>query len=184
MSLGALAAGIGGLSALAASLLLPFHAGSARLAGVELDAWVAWLFLAAGLLLAGASMAFAARFPLHGSGGLRSWAVLGAAGFAVSGYGLVGDLIESPLVMGEIAAVVALGLWWGAVGLHGRPQAPKFAVFSLVCAAGGAVSLLIQLLWTTPPAGAIPVRFAYVLWAPWGLALAAVLSRPGNATRT
>lgn len=184
MSRGALAAGIGGLGALAASLMLPYHAGSARLAEVELDAWIAWLFLAAGLLLAGASMAFADRFPRHGSAGLRSWAVLGAAGFAVSGYGLVGDLIESPLVMGEIAAVVALGLWWGAAGAIGRARAPRFAVFSILCAIGAAASLVIQVLWTAPPAGAIPVRFAYLLWAPWGLSLAVVLKRPASAGRT
>ena len=175
MSVGALAAGAGGLSALAASALLPFHAGGG------LGGWIAWLFLAAGLLLAVASMAFAGRFPRHGSGGLRSWAVLGAAGFAVSGYGLVGDLIESPLVTGEIAAVVALGLWWGAVGVLGRSCAPKFATFSLVCAAGAALSLLIQFAWTSPPAGAIPIRFAYLLWAPWGLALAAVLADRSSA---
>lgn len=173
MSPGTLAAGAGGLSALAASALLPFHAGGG------LGAWIAWLFLAAGLLLAGASMAFAASFPRHGSGGLRSWAVLGAAGFAVSGYGLVRDLIESPLVMGEIAAVVGLGLWWGAAGVLGRSRAPKFAAFSLLCAVGAALALLTQLVWTSPPAGAIPVRFAYVLWAPWGLALAAVLAERG-----
>lgn len=184
MTRGALAAAIGGLAALAASLMLPFHAGSARLAGIELGAWIAWLFLAAGLLLAGASMAFAARSPRHASAGLRSWAVVGAAGFAVSGYGLVGDLIESPLVMGEIAAVIALGLWWGAAGVVGRSRAPKFAVFSILCAIGAAASLLTQVLWTAPPAGAIPVRFAYVLWAPWGLALAVVLARPGTTART
>ncbi|HKY60071.1 MAG TPA: hypothetical protein VJP59_03580 [Gemmatimonadota bacterium] len=169
MSAGALSAGAGGACALAASALLPFHAGGG------LGGWIAWLFLVAGLLLAAASMAFAARFPRH-KGGLRSWAVLGAAGFAVSGYGLVGDLIESPLVAGEIAAVVALGLWWGAVGVLGRPTVPKFAAFSLVSAAGAALSLLVQLVWTSPPAGAIPVRFAYILWAPWGLALGAVLA--------
>lgn len=170
MSAGALAAGAGGLSALAASALLPFHAGGG------LGGWIAWLFLAAGLLLAAASMAFAARFPRHGSGGLRSWAVLGAAGFAVSGYALVGDLIESPLVTGEIAAVVALGLWWGAVGVLGRRRAPKFAALSFVCAVGAALSLLIHFVWVSAPAGAVPLRFAYVLWAPWGLALAAVLA--------
>ena len=170
MSAGALSAGAGGACALAASALLPFHAGGG------LGGWIAWLFLAAGVLLAAASMAFAARFPRHGSGGLRSWAVLGAVGFAVSGYGLVGDLIESPLVAGEIAAVVALGLWWGAVGVLGRLTVPKFAAFSLVCAAGAALSLFVQLVWTSPPAGAIPVRFAYILWAPWGLALGAVLA--------
>lgn len=181
MSPGALAAGAGGLLALVASLLLPFHAGPERLGGVPLGTWIAWIFLAAGLLLAAASMAFSAHFPRHRSGGLRSWAVLGAAGFTVSGYGLVGGVIERPLVTGEIAAVVALGLWWGAIGLLGRSRAPKFAVFSAVCAAGAAACLLTQLLWTTPPAGAIPVRFAYVLWAPWGLALAAVLYRSGEA---
>lgn len=179
MSPGALAAAVGGLSALAASALLPFHAGGG------LGGWIAWLFLAAGLLLAAASMAFAARFPRQGSCGLRSWAVLGAAGFAVSGYGLVGDLIESPLVTGEIAAVLALGLWWGAVGALGRSRVPKFAALSIACAAGAALSLLTQFVWSSPPAGAIPVRFAYVLWAPWGLALAAVLAdRRGAAARS
>lgn len=177
MSAGALAAGVGGLSALAASALLPFHAGGG------LGGWIAWLFLAAGLLLAAASMAFAARFPRYGSGGFRSWAVLGAAGFVVSGYGLVGDLIESPLVLGEIAAVVALGLWWGAVGILARSRTPKFAALSLLCAAGSLISVLIHFLWSDPPAGAVPVRFAYVLWAPWGLALAAVLAdRDGPST--
>jgi hypothetical protein len=174
VSAGALAAGAGGLCALAASALLPLHAGGG------LGAWIAWLFFAAGFLLAVASMAFAGRFPRHESSGLRSWAVLGAAGFAVSGYGLVGDLIESPLVTGEIAAVVALGLWWGAVGVRGRSRAPKFAAFSFVCMAGAALSLLTQFVWTSPPAGAIPVRFAYVLWAPWGLALATVLADQGG----
>jgi hypothetical protein len=63
----------------------------------------------------------------------------------------------------------------------GRSRAPKFATFSLVCAAGAALSLLIQFAWTSPPAGAIPIRFAYVLWAPWGLALAAVLADRSGA---
>jgi hypothetical protein len=176
VSAAALASGAGGVCALAASALLPFHAGGG------LGGWIAWLFFAAGLLLAAASMAFAARFPRHRRGGLRSWAVLGAAGFAVSGYGLVGDLIESPLVTGEIAAVVALGFWWGAVGVLGRSRAPRFAAFSLLCAVGAALSLLIQFAWASPPAGAIPIRFAYILWAPWGLALAAVLADQGPST--
>lgn len=176
MSAGSVAAGAGGLAALAGSALLPFHAGGG------LGSWIAGLFLAAGLLLAAGSMAFATRFPRHGSGGLRSWAVLGAAGFAVSGYGLVGDLIESPLVIGEIAAVAAFGFWWGAVGVLARSRWPKFAAFSLLCAAGALVAVLVHFLWSDPPAGAVPVRFAYVLWAPWGLALAAALAPRSGPT--
>ena len=178
MKLGALAAGAGGILALVASVLLPFHAGGSQVAGLPAGTWIAWLFLASGLLLAAGSMAFAARFPRHESGGLRSWAVLGAAGFAVSGYGLVGDVIERPLVAGEIAAVVAVGLWWGAVGAFAREHSSKLAAFSLLCAAGAAGALLTQYVWSSPPAGAIPARFAYVLWAPWGLALAKVLAGP------
>ncbi|MBW3661161.1 MAG: hypothetical protein KY397_05955 [Gemmatimonadetes bacterium] len=168
---GATLAGLGGLVALAASVLLPFHLGGG------LGTAIAVGFLAGGALLAMASIELASRFP-RDSGGrwMRNWAVLGAAGFFVSGLGLVGDVVERPIVTAEIAAVAATAAWWVAVWWRLRDRRRWFAGFTLLAAAGSIAALIGQAVWE-PPAGAIPARFAYVLWGPWGLWLAAVLVR-------
>lgn len=161
-------AAIGGLLTLAASMLLPFHVTH------DLGAAIAAGFLAGGVALAIASLAV--------GGAIRSrvfaaplWALTGAAGFVVSGAGLVGDVVERPFVDAEIAAVAAVAVWWIAVwlGLRGRAL---FAGFSLLCAACAVAAIVGQYVWE-PPAGAVPVRFAYVLWGPWGLWLAASRAR-------
>jgi hypothetical protein len=170
---GAAAALLGGLAALAASALLPLHAGGG------MGTWIAGLFLVAGLTLALASIELASRAPRkeHDGVGLRSWAALGAAGFAVGGAGLVGDVIEQPIVAAEIAGVVAVAAWWLTAGraLRAGP-ASVLGTFTLLLAALALVALALQFAWDAPE-GAVPLRFAYVLWAPWGLWLAAALLR-------
>lgn len=168
------AAALGGFLSLAATVLLPFHLGGG------LGAWIAAGFLAAGILLGIASIGLAGRFRRDGGGRwIRNWALLGAAGFAVSGWGLVGDVIERPWVAGELAAVVAVAAWWTAVWWGVRDRRRWFARFSLLCAASAAAALVAEALWEAP-AGAVPARFAYTLWGPWGLWLAAVLRRLGR----
>lgn len=159
----------GGILSLAATALLPFHAGGGY------GAWIAAGFLAGGVLLAAASV-MAGRWL-----GLTVWALLGAAGFVVAGAGLVGDVVERPFVPAELAAIVATGLWWAAVGRRlGDTRARWFAWFSWLCALSAAFALALQWLWV-PPAGAVPARFAYVLWGPWGVWLGIVLGRPRAA---
>lgn len=116
---------------------------------------------------------------------LRSWATLGAAGFAIGGAGLMGDVIEQPIVAAEIAGVVAVAAWWLTAGraLRAGP-ASGLGTFSLLLAALSLVALALQFAWDAPE-GAVPLRFAYVLWAPWGLWLGAALlrhPRPFGAT--
>jgi hypothetical protein len=154
--------------ALAATVLLPFHLGG------TFGTAIAALFFVGGLLLALASVrlgsALRARLlaaPL--------WALAGAVGFVVSGAGLVGDVVERPFVGAEIAAVAAVTVWWLAAGWGFRGRA-RFAFVSLLCAACAAGAIVGQYVWE-PPAGAVPVRFAYVLWGPWGLWLAAARGR-------
>jgi hypothetical protein len=170
---GAGAAFAGGLAALAASALLPLHAGGG------MGTWIASLFLVSGLALALASIELASRAPRHASRGvgLRSWATLGAAGFAVGGAGLVGDVIEQSIVAAEIAGVVAVAAWWLTAGraLRAGPASALGAV-SLLLAALALVALALQFAWDAPE-GAVPLRFAYVLWAPWGVWLGAALLR-------
>lgn len=167
------AAFVGGLSAIAGSALLPFHAEGG------LGTWIAGLFLVAGLALAVATIELASRASrLAGEGvGIRSWAALGAAGFVVGGAGLVGDVIDQPIVAAEIAGVVAVVAWWVTAGraLRSGP-ASALGAFSLLLAALALGALALQLVWEAP-AGAIPARFAYVLWGPWGLWLGAALFR-------
>jgi len=160
---------LGGLLSLAATVLLPFHLGGG------LGTLIAVGFFGGGLALAIASLSLAGR--LHVPAAIV-WALLGAAGFAVAGAGLVGDVVERPFVDAEIAAVVALAVWWAAVwrGLRGRT---KLAGFSLLCAACAAGAIVGQFVWE-PPAGAVPVRFAYVLWGPWGLWLGALRKRSSS----
>jgi len=162
------AALLGGLLSLAATVLLPFHLG-----GTFGNA-IGFLFLAGGIMLALASLSLGGelreRVPAA-----RLWAVLGAAGFVVSGAGLVGDVIEQPFVRAEIAAVAAVAVWWTLVG-WGLRRRTLFAGFSLLCAMCAAGALIGQVVWE-PPAGAVPARFAYVLWGPWGLWLAAIRAR-------
>jgi hypothetical protein len=169
--IGAGAAALGGFAALTASALLPFHGGGG------MGAWIAGLFLVAGLALALASIELASRATRGEGVGLRSWATLGAAGFAVGGAGLVGDVVEQPIVAAEIAGVVAVAAWWLTAGraLRAGP-ASALGTFSLVLAALAFATLALQFAWDAPQ-GAVPLRFAYVLWAPWGLWLAAALLR-------
>ncbi len=157
---------LGGLLALAGTVLLPFHLGGG------LGALITAGFLMGGVALAVASVTLAGRLRVPGA---WLWAILGAAGFVVSGLGLWGDVIERPLVRAEIAAVAAVAAWWLAVwrGFRGRS---RFAFFSLLCAACAVGAIVGQYVWE-PPAGAVPVRFAYVLWGPWGLWLAAAAKR-------
>ena len=158
----------GGLTALAATILLPFHLGG------TFGTAIAALFMAGGLLLALASLRLANA--LRGRLIAASlWALAGAAGFFVSGAGLIGDVVERPFVTAEIAAVAAVAVWWLAVGWGFRGRA-RFAFFSLLCGACAAGAIVGQYVWE-PPAGAVPVRFAYVLWGPWGLWLAAAWRR-------
>jgi hypothetical protein len=170
---GAAAAFVGGLAALAASLLLPLHSGGG------MGTWIAGLFLVSGLALALASIELASRAPRRERDGvgLRSWATLGAAGFAVGGAGLVGDVIEQPIVAAEIAGVVAVAAWWLVAGRSLRSgPASSLGTFSLLLAALALMALALQLGWEAPP-GAVPIRFAYVLWAPWGVWLGGALLR-------
>lgn len=162
----------GGLLALGASALLPFHLGGGY------GTWITAGFLIGGVLLGLGSIAFAMRFPREESRMVRNWAILGAAGFAVSGAGLLGDVLERPIVGAEIVAVFAVAVWWVAVWweLRGRRPGRWFGRFSLLCAAAVVAALGAQLVWE-PPAGAVPARFAYVLWGPWGLWLALDLAR-------
>ena len=66
---------------------------------------------------------------------------------------------------------IAVAAWWLVVWL-GLRRKTLFAGFSFLCAACAVASLVGQVVWE-PPAGAVPARFAYVLWGPWGLWLAA-----------
>ncbi|HET6363371.1 MAG TPA: hypothetical protein VFH11_15140 [Gemmatimonadota bacterium] len=170
---GATAAVFGGLAALAGTALLPIHAGGG------LGGWIAGLFLVAGLALALASIALASRGSRNAGErpGLRSWAALGAAGFLVGGAGLLADVIEQPIVAAEIAGVVAVAAWWVRAGTALR-RGPAFGLgtFSLIVAALALVALALHVAWDAP-AGAVPARFAYTLWGPWGLWLGAVLFR-------
>ena len=170
---GAGAAVAGGLAALAGSALLPFHGGGG------LGEWIAGLFFVAGLALALASIELASRAPRTGSDrtGLRSWASLGAAGFVVGGAGLMGDVLERPIVAAEIAGVAAVAAWWVASGraLRGGPAA-RLGTLSLVLAGLAMGALALQLAWSAP-AGAVPARFAYTLWGPWGVWLGVTLHR-------
>lgn len=171
-------AGLGGAAALAATVLLPFHLGGG------LGTLIAIGFLAGGALLALASIDLASRRP-RDSGGrwMRNWATLGAAGFFVAGLGLVGDVVERAYVPAEVAAIAATAAWWAAVWWFLRERAKWFARFSLLLAAASIAALLGQVVWE-PPAGAVPARFAYVLWGPWGLWLAAVLARGPRGRRS
>lgn len=167
-SRGGRAAFWGGLFALAATILLPFHLG-----GTFGEA-IAMLFLAGGLLLALASLRLGAALSARVAGA-RLGALAGGLGFVVSGAALVGDVVERPFVQAEVAAVAATALWWIVTwsGFRGRA---RFAGFSLLAAACALGAIAGQYLWE-PPAGAVPVRFAYVLWGPWGLWLAAARDR-------
>lgn len=169
-SRGARYAALGGGAALAATVLLPFHLGGG------LGTAIAIGFAIGGVFLGLASLATGRRFSRAGGGWMRAAAALGAAGFVVSGLALVGDVVERPFVTGEVAAIAATAVWWAVVGRRTRREGTRFAGFSLLAAAGAGVALLGQVVWE-PPAGAVPARFAYVLWGPWGLWLAAVLSR-------
>lgn len=170
---GAGAALAGGLAALAGSALLPFHAGGG------LGEWIAALFFVAGLALALASVELASRAPRTPGErvGLRSWVALGAAGFVIGGAGLIGDVVERPIVAAEIAGVAAVAAWWVTVGRALRAgSAARFGAFTLVLAALALGALALQLAWSAP-AGAVPARFAYALWGPWGVGLGIALIR-------
>ena len=169
---GAGAAFAGGLAALAGAALLPLHAsgGGGR--------WIGGLFFVAGLALALATVELASRSRRTGpEAGLRSWASLGAAGFVVGGAGLIGDVLDRSIVAAEIAGVVAVAAWWLASGRALRAgSAAWLGTLSLALAAFALAALALQFVWTAP-AGAVPARFAYVLWGPWGVALGVTLHR-------
>ncbi len=163
---------IGGALALASTVLLPFHLGGG------FGAVIAVGFLAGGAMLGLASIRFAGS--LAGGGGLRVAATLGAAGFVISGAGLLLDVVARAYVPVEIAAVVAVAVWWLAVGWRLRAARPGrgFGRFSLLCGTAALAALAAEIAWE-PPAGAVPARFAYVLWGPWGLWLARAARRNG-----
>lgn len=175
---GAQAALVGGLSALGATALLPLH-----LLGEGSDLVMAVGFLVAALWLAPTSMALAGRMSRRGRR-VGSWAAAGAAGFVVSGAGLLADVLGVELVLSELLAVVAVGLWWGRIaawalgeqsGADGPPgtraeanSSRALGWLTLVCACATGLALSVQ-LFASPSPGAVPARFAYVLWGPWGL---------------
>ncbi len=171
------AALFGGATALASTVALFFHlAGQSGLV-------VGWGFALAGLGLAAASVALGARPALpRRSRHMRSWALLGAAGFLVSALGLLADLADWPMMLSEVMAVLAVGSWWGAIGWHvlraghatspDRPAAGRgFGYLSSGFAALAVLAVGAHLVLEVP-AGAAPLRMAYVLWGPWGLLLA------------
>lgn len=163
----------GGLAALGGTALLPVHAGGG------FGAWIAGLFLVAGLALSGASLDLGSRAPrASGDGaGLRSWAALGAAGFVIGGAGLVADVVDHPIVAAEIAGVVAVAAWWVTAGRAlRRGPAAALGTFALVLAALALAALALQIAWDAPE-GAVPARFAYALWGPWGVWLSIALAR-------
>ena len=144
---------------------------------------VGWGFASAAVALAAASIALGATEALpRRARRLRPWALLGAAGFLVSGVGLLADLADWPIVLTEVMAVLAVASWWAMIGWHmlRRPDAARldtessgrgFAYLSgalaLLAVAAVAAHFMMEV-----PSGAAPVRMAYVLWGPWGLALA------------
>lgn len=161
-------AAIGAIFALLATILLPMHAGGGH------GGWIAAGFLVAGVALAIASVGLGRQVTMNDRDGFRSLATLGAAGFVVSGAGLLADVVWHPIVTSEVVAVMAVGLWWAAVWWRSKGHA-RLAGFSLVCAVLVAVALVTQFTWRSVPPGVVPARFAYVLWGPWGLWLAAAL---------
>lgn len=177
------AALLGGVFALISTVLLPLHLGghAGTLVGVG--------FVLAALSLAGASMALGAHSLLpHRARQLRSWSLLGAMGFLVSGIGLIADLLDWPIVLSEVIAILAVGAWWCVVGgylllqVDRKPGAGMLAdprllgYLSLACAVLALATVLAQFLWEAPT-GAVPARLAYLLWGPWGLVLAMRLAR-------
>ncbi len=171
------AALFGGVAAVAATVVLFFHlTGSSGLL-------VGWGFAVAGLALAAASVGLGARPALpRRSRRLRSWALLGAAGFLVSAAGLLADLADWPMLLSEVMAVLAVGAWWAMIGWHVLSAAPPaegdaptsgraFGYLSSFCAILALAAVGAHLTLAVP-AGAAPVRMAYVLWGPWGLVLA------------
>ena len=180
---GALAALVGGLLALVSAVLLPLHLGG----GMGLTVGIG--FSLSGLALAGASMALGASLQQpHHHHRLRSWAFLGAAGFVVSSFGLLADLLDWPVLVSEIIAIFAVSVWWFVMGSHligvgksGRmivgSSARSLGFFCLVCAALSVGALTAQFVWSNLPPGAAPGRLVYLLWGPWGLWLAGLLAR-------
>lgn len=154
---------------------MPFHEGGG------LGEWIAGLFFVAGLALALAAVELGSRAPRTARGaGLQSWASLGAAGFVIGGAGLVGDVVARPLVAAEIGGVAAVAAWWLVSGRALRESsAPGLGILSLALAALAMVALILQLAWDAP-AGAVPARFAYALWGPWGLWLGVSLMPRGS----
>jgi len=179
---GEYAALLGGGLAVVSTALLPLH----FLGGGGVPTGIG--FGLAGLVLAAATLAIGAgsRLPRR-MRSLQSWALLGAAGFAVSGLGLVADLLDWPIVASEVVAVIAVVAWWLAIGtrLLGAARDPEVEGFygqasvlgwaSLACAALAAVAVLAQLF--VPTVGGVPARMAYVLWGPWGLIAGRALRR-------
>ena len=172
----------GGTLALVSTVALFFHlAGRSGLV-------VGWGFALAAVALAAASVALGARPVLpRRARQLRSWALLGAAGFLVSGVGLLADLADWPIVLSEVMAVLAVGAWWAMIRWHvlGRTNGKEpgsdasgraFGYLSSACAVLSIAAVGAHLMLDVP-AGAAPVRMAYVLWGPWGLVLARRVAR-------
>lgn len=169
--------------ALISTALLPLHLGGGAGALVGIG------YGLAGVALAGASMGFGAhRLQPHRARQLRYWAPLGAVGFLVSGAGLLADVLDWPMVLSEVLAIVAVAAWWIATAAHllsrvdQQPDggilggARALGYVSLVCAVLALAAVVGQLVWDAP-IGAVPARFAYLLWGPWGLVLATRLAR-------
>jgi hypothetical protein len=176
------AALLGGVLAIAATVALFFHlAGRSGLV-------VGWGFALAAVALAAASVALGATPVLpRRARQLRSWALLGAAGFLVSGVGLLADLADWPIVLSEVMAVLAVGGWWAMMAWHvlRKPNVMELdaqeserafgylsGAFALLAIAAVGAHFMLEV-----PSGAAPVRMAYVLWGPWGLALARRVAR-------
>ena len=172
----------GGALATGSTLMLLFHlAGRSGLV-------VGWGFALAAVALATASVALGAGPTLpRRARQLRSWAFLGAAGFLVSGIGLLADLADWPILLGEVMAVMAVGSWWAMIGyhvlrrpstnaLHAHASGRGFGYLSSAFAVLTIIAVAAQLMLEVP-AGAAPVRMAYVLWGPWGLMLACRVAR-------
>lgn len=168
--------------ALVGSGLLPLHAG-----GV-LGGAIAVSFVCASMAMAVVTFYLGAAASLpHRHRQLRSWSLLGAVGFLISGIALVADLLSLPMVFSEVMAVLAVGAWWSSLGGSLLARGPEellhdagvgrrgLAVGSLVAAAAAVVAVGVQLLGDASP-GAVPVRLAYLAWGPWGLLAAAWLT--------
>ena len=167
----------GGLLALVSTALLPLHleGGSGIAVGIG--------FALAGFALAASSLAVGALdTSSYRDRTLRSWSILGAVGFLLAGMGLLADLFGWQVLFTELLAIFAVGVWWGRLAQHlmgwgGASDGVRIfnrlaGSVTLACAAAALLAFVVQFSWTDAPAGAVPARFVYLLWGPWGLVLA------------